>query len=156
MVERLRFDDDEKATVKKPTEWIIFYEDGSTFSSDDGGPGDAPVDGVLIVAFSNINAGKVLLHSADYYAWHYVEETRGEWVPHGQRGLDYYLSKENEPGIYVSGYAVPNVQWQRICQQALNDTRLPDKSGWSAHEPDGYAPAAERAEFEASWPKSKA
>jgi hypothetical protein len=138
------------------TEWIIFYEDGSTFSSDDGGPANAPDQGVLIIAFANVNTGRTLLHSADYYAWHRVDETRGEWVPHSQRGLDYYWAKDDEPGIYVSGYAVPNARFQEIIQKALDDPRLEYKTAWSPHEPEGNAPEAERAAFEASWPKPKA
>lgn len=154
MVERLRLDDDEKATVTKPTEWIIFYEDGSTFSSDDGGPGDAPSDGVIVIAYQNINVGRMLLHSADYYAWHRTADERGEWVPHNKRGIDYYLSKPDEPGIYVVAYGIPYARWQVIYQQALDDPRLPFKSAWDWREGEAYAPRAERERLEAQWVKA--
>jgi hypothetical protein len=129
------------------TEWIIFYDDESTFSSDDGGPGDAPGDGVIVVAVSDIGTGRVLWHSADFYCWH----RENEWVPHNQRGLDRYLADEREPGIFVAGYSVPNARWQKVYAQALADARMPVKTAWSPFEPDSYAPAREREALEREW-----
>lgn len=129
------------------TKWIIFYDDGQTFASDDGGPEDAPKDGVIVVAVSDNMTGRTLWHSADYYCWH----KEGEWVPHNQVGLDRYLSKEDEPGIYVNGYAVPQAIWQRIYVQALADPRMEVKSAWSPFEASSYAPPREKAELEKEW-----
>lgn len=135
------------------TEWIIFYEDGSTFSSDDGDPGDAPQDGVIVVAYQSDKAGRVLRHSAEFYAWHQLSGGRGEWVPHTKVGLKYYLSKEDEPGIYVNGYAVPDERWQQVYQQALDDPRMPAKSAWDTREDESLAPREERERLEAQWSK---
>jgi hypothetical protein len=134
------------------TDWVVFYDDGSTFSSDDGGPEDAPKDGVLVVVVSDIATGRTMWHSADYYCWH----KEGEWVPHNQRGLDRYLSLDDEPGIYLAGYSVPNATWQKIYRQALDDDRMPPKTAWRSDEPDNYAPAAEKAAMEKEWEQTAA
>jgi hypothetical protein len=128
------------------TDWIVFYDNGDTFSSDDGGPEDAPTDGVIVVAVSNIATGRTLWHSADFYCWH---DDADEWVPHNQRGLDRFLALGGT--ICLAGYSVPNEQWQRIYRQALDDDRMPAKTAWAANEPDNYAPAAEKAAMEKEW-----
>lgn len=129
------------------TDWIVFYEDGSTFASDDGEPSDAPKDGVIVVSVADITTGRTLWHSADYYCWH----REGEWVPHNQRGLDYYLAQEDEPGIYLAGYTIPNARWQEIYRQAVDDPRMERKTAWSPFEPDSYAPAGEKKAIEKEW-----
>jgi hypothetical protein len=131
---------------------MIFYDTGESFSSDDGGPQDAPKDGVIVVVLADPMTGRSMWHSADFYCWH----KENEWVPHNQRGLDRYLSMEDEPGIYIAGYAVPNARWQEIYRQALDDPRMPFKTAWSQFEPDSYAPAAEKAALEKEWERTAA
>lgn len=127
-------------------EWVVFYENGTTFSSEDGEPSQAPSDGVVVIALKDYGVGRRLLHSADFYCWH----KEREWVPHNQRGLDYYLAQD-EPGIVLSGYAVPDARWQAIYAAALYDSRLWQKTGWDWREDESRAPPEERTALEAAW-----
>ncbi len=49
--------------------WRIYYADGSTFDSSMGGPEDAPVENVQIIA--ELRDGRRIAHSLaeDYYIW---------------------------------------------------------------------------------------
>lgn len=64
--------------MKQGDRWIIFYEDGSTFCSQDGSPWEAPRDGVLHIAQcldAKDNDWCFLLGHDQYY----YEEDRGGW-----------------------------------------------------------------------------
>lgn len=110
------------------TEWIVYYEDGSSFTSDDGPPEAAPKEGVQVVAVKDVGTGKLLWHSAEAYCWH----KEGEWVPHSETGLQRYVtlsSEGSEPGIYIRGYAIPYRRFVAIYTTAVDDKRLPFKTG---------------------------
>lgn len=49
--------------------WKIFYADGSTFDSSQGGPGDAPARGVAIVQVEDGSRGRRTLRMQDWYRW---------------------------------------------------------------------------------------
>ena len=49
--------------------WIIYYDDGSTYSSDDGPPEDAPVDGVQVIMQALSDGGRRIVQGGDYYWW---------------------------------------------------------------------------------------
>jgi len=137
--------------------WIIFYEDGSTFSDEDGEPADARKDGVVVVIVVDApGVGRRMLHSADFYCWQSDGTGTFEWVPHNQRGLDYYLSKKGELGIYVAGYTVVHAKWQAIYEAALSDPRMPFKTGWDWREAEAFVPPADRVALEASWVEAAA
>ena len=58
-------------------EWIIYYDDGSSFSSDDGGLMDAPRVGVEIVVQANAETGYDFLCTiGDYFVY---DPDRGGW-----------------------------------------------------------------------------
>jgi hypothetical protein len=103
------------------TTWVIWYEDGSSYSDDDGPPDKAPRDGVQVVTVSDVGTGRLMWHSSDYYCWH----KEGEWVPHSKPGMERYLSKSDEPGIVLNGYAIPYRRWIEVYNKALADPRLP-------------------------------
>jgi hypothetical protein len=106
-------------------DWIIYYDDGRSFTSDDGPPEQAPKDGVQVVALKDIAVGKILWHGYDYYCWH----KEGCWIPHTETGMKFYLSKADEPGIVINGYWIPPQRWTAIYNAAVEDSRLPFKTG---------------------------
>lgn len=115
--------------------WIIYYDDGSSFTSDDGPPEKAPREGVQVISNANQAIGKLLWHSAEAYCWH----NEGEWVPHSSTGLQRYLAlseQGKEPGIYVLGYAIPYFRFQKIYTSAVDDTRMAFKTGRDQREPE--------------------
>ena len=97
-----------------------------------------------------------MLHSADFYCWQSDGTGAFEWVPHNQRGLDYYLAKPDEPAIYVAGYTVVNAKWQAIYEAALNDERMPFKTAWDWREAEAFVPPADRVALEMSWESAAA
>jgi len=105
----------------------VYYEDGASFTSDDGPPEKVPKEGVQVVAVADVGTGKLLWHSFDAYCWH----KEGEWVPHSEIGLRRYLAlseEGKEPGIFIRGYAIPYRRFTAIYQQAVDDPRLPLKT----------------------------
>lgn len=49
--------------------WKVYYDDHSTFTSEDGPPTHAPPDGILWILFDHAEYGPQLIFGADYYMW---------------------------------------------------------------------------------------
>lgn len=49
--------------------WKVYYDDGSTYSSEDGAWSDAPPDGVLFVVYW-VDGVKTIFSGADHYYFH--------------------------------------------------------------------------------------
>jgi len=96
--------------------WIIWYDDGSSFTSEDGQPYEAPRDGVQVVAVEHPNAGRLLWHSADYYCWQ-----DSEWVPRSLIGLMDYLRKSGAEKIVLQGRATAYKKFTDVYMIALNN-----------------------------------
>lgn len=99
--------------------WIIYYDDETSFSSEDGGPEDAPREGVQVVVCKGTKTGKLPWHSEEFYCWQ--EDT---WVPHDQRGVWKYLATEKWP-IVLQTYAISPARFGKIFQDAAEDKRIP-------------------------------
>jgi hypothetical protein len=50
-------------------DWKIFYEDGSTFSSEDGSPTDAPALGIQVIVQNDPDSGRYNQSGSDYYVY---------------------------------------------------------------------------------------
>ena len=90
--------------------WIIFYYDGSEYSSLDGSPWDAPRTGVLAIFVKDERdppdrdgRGYYPVFHEDYYTWH----SFGGWAKHNLTGLMDYLVKEKHP-LVLRGYEIPH------------------------------------------------
>lgn len=112
--------------------WIVYYEDGSSFTSEDGGPGDAPRSGVQVVAVrDDQRTGRLLWHSADWYCWH-----MDEWVLRSDAGLYDYLRQPGTEKIVLQARGTTYNNFIKIYNFALADDRLPLKSGRDQREPE--------------------
>lgn len=107
-------------------DWIIYYDDGSTFT---GQPEDAPREGVVVIAYRDISVGKRLVYDCDTYCWQ-----DGVWVPHDRIGCERYLNMTKHP-IRLLGFWVKDEIFEARLQQALNDPRLPFKTARHPREP---------------------
>lgn len=58
--------------------WIVYYHDGSTFSSEMGEPKDAPAYGAQIILSLSDN-GWIPLQEVDFYYFRRYEDGFGEW-----------------------------------------------------------------------------
>lgn len=114
------------------TDWIIYYSDGSSFSSDDGGPGDAPRDGVqVIVNRDEGRCGRLFWHGSDFYCWQ-----EGEWVPrNNDAGLFDYLRQPGTEKIVLQGRGIRYQAFIDIYNRAVEDKRLPQKDARDHREP---------------------
>lgn len=123
-------------------EWIIFYSDGTSFSSADGPPEKAPKDYVNCVAVVDQSCGVYCLAEQNYYCWHRQREHNGTfypaaWVPHDADGLRQYKADESEPQIILSGYWIQRDLYSKIRADALRDPRLPAQTAKPPRQPEG-------------------
>jgi hypothetical protein len=111
------------------TQWAIWYDDGRSFSSDDGPPENAPRWGVICIAAYSGDHGRMIWHATDYYGW------IGEWISFDAAGLLDYLG--NRPGkekVVLMGRHVPPDVFHRVYALANTDPRLPPRSSRDALE----------------------
>lgn len=98
--------------------WRIYYDDGSTF---DGPLENAPGQGVIVIAQSDDEVGKEILHRKDFY---YFE---GRWFGCDLYGLFDYLSR---PGLkkVVAGRNTTHPNYHALMDRARVDPDLPYKT----------------------------
>ena len=107
-------------------EWVIWYADESSFSSDDGSPWEAPRDNVICIAVALPEVGRHTVQGVDYYCWHFEDSL---WVPHGRTGLHQYLRLPGKSKVVLEGYWVPRDRFTRILKLSKHDPRLPAVTG---------------------------
>jgi len=82
--------------------WRIYYDDGSTFSSDDGLPEDAPGYGVLAIEQDRENT---VLCSQDFYLF---RNDYGCWIEVHIEGLiDHLVTSAHHVRAVKAGRTVP-------------------------------------------------
>lgn len=109
--------------------WRVYYDDGSSFSSEDGPPEQAPRSGVQLIAVSDINCGKLLWHGSDYYCWQ-----EGEWVPRCDMGLQDYLDQPGAEKIRLRGRGISHSRFLSIYRAAVDDPRMGPKTAKDSRE----------------------
>ena len=102
-------------------DWKIYYGDGTTFSSIDGEPQEAPCGNVMRVAYYDEDNRRRQCHGTDYYIY-----TDGYWYGADIVGLVQYLA---EPGFKIVklGRMVKDSIYRKIASFADND--LPVERG---------------------------
>lgn len=115
--------------------WLIWYDDGSSFSNEDGPPHAAPRTGVQIVAVEHTSVGRLLWHSSDFYCW------QDEWVPRSLLGLMDYLREPGAEKIVLQGRGIAYDRFCALYRLADADTRLAAKSARDVREPEPPAGA---------------
>lgn len=87
--------------------WIIWYDDGSTFTSDDGSPEIAPLDGILGIREWDDEGNTARYLARDYYEW-----TGDGWRTGDLTDLEKWLRKDR-PSLKYGRWA-PHGIWQRV------------------------------------------
>ena len=106
-------------------EWRIYYDDRSTFSSDDGYPKDAPAFGVVVIPMPDPDTGRGIVNGDDWYCWHL--EDRRWWGCDIHGLLDLLL--HNAPITAIKqGRSVSNSTFHEIMAAARCDPDFPPKS----------------------------
>ena len=122
------------ALVPTTAKWIIFYDDGSSFSSLDGDPWEAPRTGVICIAVAHISCGNYILAEQNFYCWHFEDS---EWVPHDQNGLWQYLQKPGPYKVTLQGYWINRERYAAMRSAAGKDERLPSRTANPPRQPEG-------------------
>lgn len=101
-------------------QWVIFYEDGSSFSDLDGPPELAPRQYVQCVAVADRGCGNYVLGEMNFYCWH-----ENQWIPHDTGGLLQYLAAPGKEKIVLQGYWIGRERYFEMRRAARYDPRLP-------------------------------
>jgi len=108
--------------------WRIYYGDGSTFSSADGAPSDAPSTNVQAIALeADPTIGRRICSRFDFY-WY-----EDEWHGGDLFGLFDYLQRVS-PSIVKFGRVLPRLEFEKILTRAVTDEELQPKVAWDPYE----------------------
>lgn len=99
--------------------WQIYYADGSTFSSEQGSPFDAPRTGVEVIVHEEIGGGFSLLSGADFYYWE-PEASNWGWMYADQFSLVLHLQRAKAP-LVLFGEMIRHEQFTEMEKRALAD-----------------------------------
>lgn len=103
-------------------DWKIFYEDGSTYSSDDGPPETAPALGVQVIVQEDLDTGRYNQSGSDYYVFR-----DGRWWGVDIFGLFDFLI-HHAPVTF--GRTIANKDYLEIYYQAEADPAFPRRSAF--------------------------
>lgn len=129
--------------------WKAYYSDGSTFSSNDGTPWQAPRYGVQVIVceWSGSRANRRVLGPVDkpnakaryafgcsYYCW---VASEGHWLNKDLMAMVRYLEKEPLPCVLMGEYINEDLHGQ-ILTQAVNDDFIPSGMKYPPHPAWGH------------------
>jgi len=98
--------------------WIIYYDDGSRYSSDDGSPYDARATGVIaIVEEADCPSGFKVGCEKPFYLW---REDLGLWAMADEAGFWDYIFHQKGPLKILVGRTVSDSDYQRIVKTAVD------------------------------------
>jgi hypothetical protein len=105
-------------------QWIVWYADGSSITSEEAAPGDVPRWGVLCITVRSAEHGRILWVGKDYFWW----DEDQVWVNGDFTGLLDYLTRPGTEKIVLIGRGAAATRFHAVCKAALEDTRLPAKT----------------------------
>jgi len=97
--------------------WRIYYDDGSTFSDDDGAPHEAPPFGFICAVGYDETGARYIMHGWDHYCWDHAAQ---QWWGMDQHGLIDRLAR-NLVYAYKQGRTVTKSRFQELMQLANLD-----------------------------------
>jgi hypothetical protein len=112
-------------------DWRIYYDDESTYDSDDGPPESAPPYGVLAIVFADRDHGRMVMNGWDWYFYHGTEEN---WWGADIHGLLDQLLHNLPVRALKQGRNAPAKVWKETLQRAMVDPDFPLKSATSKRE----------------------
>lgn len=105
--------------------WRIYYDDGSTFSSADGTPEEAPALGFICAVGWDESGDRYIMHGWDHYCWDIEAQ---QWWGMDLPGLFDRLIR-NLVFAYKQGRTVTKAEFQRIMRRAHEDPDFPQYRG---------------------------
>ena len=110
--------------------WKIFYGDGSTFTSADGSPYDAPRLGVQCIVGPDPDVGRYTVSDKDAYWW---VEKAGRWTGGDRTGERLYMLRERHP-VVLFGEWITDPEYNACIAAANADPDFPPKTAWDRGE----------------------
>lgn len=104
-----------KIMLKRP-KWMIFYDDGTVFTSDNGQPYNAPPSGALILIQEDADGKWVIYQKDAAYVWGW--RSKDEWVPVDQIGIIDYLLNHRDVKAILFGRWTSNENFDEIWEKA--------------------------------------
>ena len=106
--------------------WKIYYDDGTTFSDEDGSLEDAPARGVQAIVCKDERLGWVVETGCDYYVW-----KDGRFYARDIFGLFDFLI---DSGLVKFGRTITSMEYNQVFQRALEDAAFARKGGYDRRE----------------------
>lgn len=103
-------------------DWKIYYGDGSTFSSDQGSPQDAPPWNIEIILEATHKEGVLRLSGKDYY---WFDSTLGQWSAGDFMGMMDYILRHSTVKVARS---MCTRDFELLFARAVADPDFPTKS----------------------------
>lgn len=100
--------------------WVIYYDAGKTFSSEDGLPVDAPARGVQMIAEADPAVGCRLQEGSDYYI-----RRCDKWIGVDLIGL---IDQLCEAGLVKLGRMLTDEEFRAVKTRAMADKQTARKS----------------------------
>ncbi|MHC4240156.1 MAG: hypothetical protein ACYSUC_10445 [Planctomycetota bacterium] len=108
--------------------WRIYYDDGTTYSDEDGPVENVPGLGVQTIIKPDNKVGREILSHQDFY-WY----EKGQWLAGDVWGLWDYLQRSGWKKV-ILGRVIPKEEFDLIYDLALADEGFPQKSAWKRNE----------------------
>jgi hypothetical protein len=105
-------------------EWVIYYDDESTYTNEDGPPELAPSEGVQVIVKPHPDVGWTMDYSADYYLW-----LDDHWQGVTEDRFWSYLFRPGWKKI-LFGERLDDNKWQEVYQRAKRDCHFGRKRGY--------------------------
>jgi hypothetical protein len=101
--------------------WRIYYDDGSTFDSDQGSPEDAPPYGFICAIGRDETDKRYIMHGWDYYQW---DKEANQWWGMDRDGLIDRLCR-NLVYAFKLGRTVSKTDFYDTMSRAHKDPDFP-------------------------------
>ena len=101
--------------------WRIFYDDGSTFDSNQGSPEQAPALGFICAVGYDESGARYIMHGWDHYCW---DQETSQWWGCDLPGLFDRLIR-NKVYAYKMGRTVTKKRFRELMHQADQDPDFP-------------------------------
>ena len=112
--------------------WKIYYSDGATFSSAEGGPEVAPTQRVQVIVLIDHNHGWRTQASSDFYVWD--DRSHGAmWWGVDIFGLSDYFDKPGWKRV-LKGETIHSDQFSEVMALAMADPDFPQKTSFNNQE----------------------
>ena len=104
--------------------WKIYYDDGTTFDSDQGQPHEAPAMGFILALGYDQAGTRHIMQGWDHYCF---DRATQQWWGMDLFGVFDRLRFNKEIYAYKEGRTISKIAWQDMLIRANNDPDFPKR-----------------------------